>query len=211
MNGLKTIAAALLLSAAACAGAAQAQDLASEWASIKAPDMPPLQKVTADPKTTALLVMDFMKTSCTEKARPRCVATVAPVKKLLDEARAKGVTVIYTVAGADPSMNNFLPDLAAKPGEPIFAAKADKFLNPELDKTLKDKGIKTVIPVGTAANGAVLYTASGAAYRNYDVLVPVDGMSGSSPYSEQITAWQLVNGPGLADRVKLTKTDMISF
>ena len=209
MHLMKTIVAAALFSVAA--GAAPAADLSAEWATIKAPDMPALQKVTADPKTTALLVMDFMKTSCTEQARPRCVATIAPVKKLLDEARAKGVTIIYTVAGNDATMANFLPELAAKPGEPIFAARADKFLNPDLDKTLKEKGIKTVIPVGTAANGAVLYTASGAAYRNYDVLVPIDGMSGSSAFSEQITAWQLVNGPGLAERVKLTKTDMISF
>ena len=102
--------------------------------------MPPLQKVTADPKTTALLVMDFMKTSCTEQARPRCVASVAPVKKLLDEARAKGVTVIYTVAGNDATMTNFLPDLAAKAGEPIIGARADKFLNPELDKTSEGEG-----------------------------------------------------------------------
>jgi nicotinamidase-related amidase len=209
MTSMKTIAAAALFSVAA--GAATAADLASEWATIKAPDMPALQKVTTDPKTTALLVMDFMKTSCTEQARPRCVATIAPVKKLLEEARAKGVTIIYTVAGTDATMANFLPELAAKPGEPIFGARADKFLNPDLDKTLKEKGIKTVIPVGTAANGAVLYTASGAAYRNYDVLVPVDAMSGASAFSEQVTAWQLLNGPGLADRVKLTKTDMISF
>ena len=209
MHLMKTILAAALFSVAA--GAAPAADLSAEWATIKAPDMPALQKVTADPKTTALLVMDFMKSSCTEQARPRCVATIAPVKKLLDEARAKGVTIIYTVAGNDATMANFLPELAAKPGEPIFGARADKFLNPDLDKTLKEKGIKTVIPVGTAANGAVLYTASGAAYRNYDVLVPVDAMSGASAYSEQITVWQLLNGPGLADRVKLTKTDMISF
>jgi nicotinamidase-related amidase len=209
MNIMKTIVAAALFSVAGLA--AQAADLASEWATIKAPEMPALQKVTADPKTTALLVMDFMKSSCTEQGRPRCVASVAPVKKLLDEARAKGVTIIYTVTGNEATMANFLPELAAKPGEPILPARADKVLNPDLDKTLKEKGIKTVIPVGTAANGAVLYTATGAAYRNYDVLVPIDGMSGSSPFSEQITVWQLVNGPQLADRVKLTKTDMISF
>lgn len=210
MKIVTKIAAAALLSIVGLTGA-QAADLAAEWATIKAPDMPPLQKVTVDPKTTALLVMDFMKTSCTEQARPRCAASVAPVKKLLEEARAKGLTVLYAVAGADASMANFLPEVAAKAGEPIFAARADKFLNPDLDKTLKEKGVKTVIAVGTAANGAVLYTVSGAAYRNYDVLVPIDGMSGASAFSEQITAWQLVNGPGLAERVKLTKTDMISF
>ena len=78
MHLMKTIVAAALFSVAA--GAAPAADLSAEWATIKAPDMPALQKVTADPKTTALLVMDFMKSSCTEQARPRCVATIAPVK-----------------------------------------------------------------------------------------------------------------------------------
>ncbi len=190
---------------------AQAADLATEWAGIKAPEMPALQKATPDVKTTALIVMDFMKTSCTEQARPRCVATIAPVKKLIADARAKGVAVVYAVTGNDPVMTNFLPDLAAQAGEPIVAARADKFLGTDLDKILKDKGIKTVIPVGTASNGAVLYTATGAAFRNYDVLLPIDGMSGNNAWSEQIVAWQLVNGPGLADRVKLTKTDMIAF
>ena len=209
MKKMKTILAAAFL--AASGASVQAADLSAEWGSIKAPDMPPLQKVTPDVKTTALIVMDFMKTSCTEQARPRCVATIAPVKKLLADARAKGMTVVYAVTGNDPVMTNFLPELAAQAGEPIVAARADKFLGTDLDKILKDKGIKTVIPVGTASNGAVLYTATGAAFRNYDVLLPIDGMSGNSAWSEQIVAWQLVNGPGLADRVKLTRTAMVSF
>jgi nicotinamidase-related amidase len=206
---IKAILVATLL--ATSGASVQAADLSAEWGSIKAPDMPALQKAAPDVKTTALIVMDFMKTSCTEQARPRCVATIAPVKKLLADARAKGMTVVYAVTGNDPVMTNFLPELAAQAGEPIVAGRADKFLGTDLDKILKDKGIKTVIPVGTASNGAVLYTATGAAYRNYDVLLPIDGMSGNSAWSEQIVAWQLVNGPGLADRVKLTKTDMISF
>ncbi len=38
--------------------------------------------------------------------------------------------------------------------------RPDKFLHTDLEKILKDKGIKTVIAVGTSANGAVLYTGS---------------------------------------------------
>ena len=53
----------------------------------------------------------------------------------------------------------------------------DKFLGTDLEKILKDKGIATVIIVGTAAHGAVLYTGSGAAMRGMNVIVPVDGMS----------------------------------
>ena len=44
-----------------------------------------------------------------------------------------------------------------------------------------------MIVVGTAANGAVLYTASGAALRGMNVIVPVDGMSAVDPYAEYYT------------------------
>jgi len=46
-----------------------------------------------------------------------------------------------------------------------------------LEKILNDKGIKTVVVAGTAAQGAVLNTASQAALRGLRVIVPVDGMS----------------------------------
>jgi nicotinamidase-related amidase len=190
---------------------AHANDIIAEWDSVKAPPPPAVQKVTPDVKTTALLVMDFMKPTCTEQKRPRCVATVPAVKKLLAEARAKGVTVIYTVTGTQAVTTDFLTELAPVGSEPVVAARANKFLSPDLDKVLKEKGIKTIIPVGTVANGAILYTASDAAFRGYDVIVPLDGMSSDSVYAEQFTAWQLVNGPSLADRVKLTRTDMLSF
>jgi nicotinamidase-related amidase len=46
-----------------------------------------------------------------------------------------------------------------------------------LEKILNDKGIKTVVVAGTAAQGAVLNTASQAASRGLRVIVPLDGMS----------------------------------
>jgi nicotinamidase-related amidase len=55
----------------------------------------------------------------------------------------------------------------------------------------------------------VLHTAAGAAFRGFAVVVPVDGMSSSSIYAEQYTAWHRVNAPRLGDRVKLTRIDMI--
>jgi nicotinamidase-related amidase len=65
--------------------------------------------------------------------------------------------------------------------------------------------------VGTSANGAVLYTGSGAALRGLKVIVPVDGISSLDTYSEQFSAWQLINGPTFGQRVTLTRTDMIKF
>ena len=81
----------------------------------------------------------------------------------------------------------------------------------ELDKNLKEKGIKTVIVVGTSAEGAVLNTASGAAQRGLKVIIPVDGMSSNNPYAEQYTAWHLANAPRIGAQTTLTKFDLIGF
>jgi nicotinamidase-related amidase len=53
----------------------------------------------------------------------------------------------------------------------------DKFINSDLEKTLKDKGIKTVVAMGTQAQTSVLHTSATAALKGFKVIVPVDGMS----------------------------------
>jgi nicotinamidase-related amidase len=65
--------------------------------------------------------------------------------------------------------------------------------------------------VGCAAQGAVIYTASGAALRGLKVIVPVDGMSADTPYAEQYVAWHLVNAPRVGAQTTLTKIDLIRF
>src|SRR6476620_9379065 len=72
----------------------QAANIVEEWASVKAPPAPELKPVTVDPKTTALLMLDFMNQNCGK--RPRCLATIPAMKKLLDAARAATVPVIYS-------------------------------------------------------------------------------------------------------------------
>ncbi len=74
---------------------AQAADIVDEWASVKAPPAPALKPVTVDPGTTALLMLDFMKQNCGK--RPRCIATLPAMKKLLGEARAHKVLVVYSI------------------------------------------------------------------------------------------------------------------
>jgi nicotinamidase-related amidase len=88
---------------------------------------------------------------------------------------------------------------------------SDKFLGTDLEKILKEKGIKTVIITGTAAHGAVLLTGSEAAFRGFKVIVPVDGMSSENTYFEQYTAYHLANAPGVGQQVTLTRIDMIKY
>ncbi len=129
---------------------------------------------------------------------------------MLTEARAHKVAIIYSII-ANTTPADVIKDVVPQADEPHVLAGIDKFLNTDLDKLLKDRGIKTVIAVGTAANGAVLYTASAAASRGMGVIVPVDGMSAVDPYAEYSTVFTFMNAPVVSAKTTLTKVDMIKF
>jgi nicotinamidase-related amidase len=181
-----------------------------EWASVKAPSAPELKQVTVDPKTTALLLLDFNKQTCNAERRPRCIDSIPKVKKLLDMARSSGMAVIYSLSvGAVTA--DIAKELAPEKRDESVVSGPDKFLGTNLDKILKDRNIQTVIVTGTAAHGAVLYTASAAALRAMKVILPVDGLSAETLYPEQYTVWHLLNAPRVSTQVTLTRTDMISL
>jgi nicotinamidase-related amidase len=187
---------------------AQAGNIVDEWASVKVPAAPELKPVTVDPKTTALLMLDFMNQNCAQ--RPRCVASVPAMKKLLEAARAAKATVVYSII-ANSTPGDVIKDVAPLADEPHVLSGPDKFLRTDLEKILKDKGITTVIPVGTASNGAVLFTAAGAAFRGMNVVVPVDGMSAVDPAAEYSTTIYFLTAPQLSNKTKLTRSDLIRF
>jgi nicotinamidase-related amidase len=190
----------------------RANDITTEWATVKPPPVPELKPATVDPKTTALLVLDFMKGNC--GARPRCIATIPNVKKLLDSARAHDMMVFYTMVGSNPNPVAMVDQtLAPREGEWVARGGADKFIGSDLEQRLKDKGIKTVIVTGTSAQGAVVGTSNGAVQRGFKAVVPVDGMSAEDAYNEQYAAWHLYKGGpvGLTENVTLTRSDLIKF
>jgi len=207
----KTILLAFGLAAAIGLGTsgAQAASILEEWANVKAPAAPPpVKEVAVDPKTTALLMLDFVNPICGHY--PRCLASVPQVKKLLEGARKSGTMVLYTSIPKVP-ITEVVPDLAATGGEPFVQSFIDKFLNSDLEKILKDKGIKTVITVGTSAVGAVMNTASHAAQVGFEVVVPADGLSAPDLYFEQYAVWQLTHAPVIPPHITLTTTDMVKF
>ena len=187
---------------------AQAGNIVDEWASMKAPAAPELKPGTVDPKTTALLMLDFMLANCGKNER--CLATLPAMKTLLERARAAKMPVVYTLI-ANTTAADVLKDVAPLADEPSVLSGPDKFVRTDLEKILKDKGITTVIAVGTAANGAVLFTASGAVFRGMSAIIPVDGMSARDPYSEFSTVFTFTAAPQVSARSILTRSDLIKF
>ncbi|PKN21029.1 MAG: hypothetical protein CVU71_01265 [Deltaproteobacteria bacterium HGW-Deltaproteobacteria-6] len=186
------------------------QTIIDEWAAVKAPQAPELKTITIEPATTALLLLDFNKQTCNGKVRPRCISSIPVMAGFLAKAREKGVKVIYSLSpGA--SVADIAKELTPVAGEPVVTSGPDKFFGTDLEKIIKEKGVTTVIVTGTAAHGAVLYTASGAALRGIKVLVAVDGVSAENTYAEQYTAWHLITAPRVASQVTLTRTTMLNF
>jgi nicotinamidase-related amidase len=207
-RAVKISAIALVAAATFAAAPAFAGNVIDDWASIKTPAAPQLKSVTVDPKTTALLMLDFMNQNCGK--RPACVATIPAMKKLLAAARAAKVSVVYSII-AHTTTADVIKDIAPMADEPHVQAGPDKFLNTDLAKILSDKGIKTVITVGTASNGAVLFTAADAAFRGMKVIVPVDGMSAVDPFADLSTVFTFMSGPSVSQASTLTRSDMIKF
>jgi nicotinamidase-related amidase len=196
--------------AVAPAGAQSAQTVIDDWASIKAPPPPELKSVTVDPKTTALLMLDFVHPICDPQKKPRCVASLPAMKKLLAEARANHVMVVFSTAGPTTA-KDIWADVAPLPGEPVVNSHPNKFQDTDLEKILKDKGINTVIVTGVNANGAVLYTASEAALRGFKVIDPIDGSSAENEYIEQYVVYNFAHAPAVSAATTLTRSDMIKF
>ena len=207
LTGVGSALLAIALAANPMMHIARAQTIIDDWSNVKAPSPPELQPVTVDPKTTALLLLDFGRQNC--GIWPRCVATLPQIEKLAAAARAKGALVIHSLFGQATAADLLV---APQGDEQLVRSRANKFLRTDLEKILKDKGITTVIVTGTAAHGAVLNTAAAAALLGLKVILPVDGVSAENTYAEQYTAWHLANAPGgIAPQVTITKIDMIQF
>jgi nicotinamidase-related amidase len=206
-------AATVLAIAGVClASVGQAQTVIEEWGTAKFPPPPTLKPAKLEAKETALLVMDFTRQTCTRERRPRCAASVPKVQKLVAEARAKGALIIYSVAVPKSVPADVLPELKPADGEQVLPPLGpDKFIGSDLEKTLKDKGIKTVIAMGTQAQTSVLHTGGEAALRGFNVVVPVDGMSSDEVFPELYTAWHLSTAARISAKVTMTKLDMITF
>ena len=194
--------------------ASSAADILDDWSAVKAPPLPELKPVTVDPSTTALLILDMMKTNC--GARPRCVATVPNVKRLHDEARKVGMMIWYSLVGSNGQatpVDVIDQGFAPREGEWARQNGPDKFLGSNLEEKLKARGIKTVIVCGTSFQGVGIGTGSGAAQRGYKAIIPIDCLSSEDTYMEQYAAWHLFKGgPAVVTSgTTVTRSTMMKF
>jgi nicotinamidase-related amidase len=184
---------------------------------LQMPSPPDPVPVVLDPATTALLIFDIVDPICSRQ--PNCTGKMVPaIASLLARARQASVTVAFGTRA--PTMSNWLPEVLPVPGDIKIESQAqDRFYNTDLDKTLKAKGITTLILAGWKVSGSVTYTSVGATLRGYTVVVPVDASLDATDYEIAIGLYQILHQHGanaaneaLKDKAStLSRTDLISF
>ncbi|MFL9923136.1 isochorismatase family protein [Herbaspirillum lusitanum] len=212
----------LLLALSACnttpmsGGAAPASDLNAGVSVL--PAIPAPATVALDASTTALLILDINSVIC--QPNPACMATVPAIASLLQKARAAKVPVLYSSTQSPAGVSPALPDIAPQGNEPTVVSRANKFTGTALEELLRQRNARTLVIVGSAANGAVLYSAFHANTRGFTVVVAEDGLSSPVPINTTLARYQMLNQAGfynsnntpLADqRVTLSRSELISF
>ena len=158
-----------------------------------------MSKLALDPRTAALLVMDF-QTAVVEMVTTGDGGLLPRTARLAQAARDAGMRVIYVVVGfragyPEVSANNlsFAPiresgrfsegspgtevhaAVAPKPGEAVVVKhRVSAFAGTDLDMILRANGVSTLVLAGLATSGVVLSTVRHGADADYRIAVVED-------------------------------------
>ena len=207
----------LALSSGAAQTQAAERGAPGKMQTVQMPATPDPTRVTLDPKTTALVVLDYVEDICNSQAS--CKTKMLPaMTPFMERVRKAGLTVAYGTRAQN--MTKWLKEVAPTSGDiKIVNTAQDRFYGTDLDKELKAKGIKTLVMVGWKISGSVTYTSVGAMAHDYTVVIPMDTTSAGSDYETTIGFYNVLNSgnANLANQplkpkaVTLSRTDMIAF
>jgi nicotinamidase-related amidase len=165
-----------------------------------------IDKLQLDPKTSALLVMDF-QTAIVDMVPADREALLARTARLIDVARKVEMKVIYVVVGfragypeVSPRNKSFgavrgsgrfvegsagsevHPAVAPKPGDVMVTKhRVSAFAGTDLDMVLQANGVETLVLAGIATSGVVLSTVRHAADADYRMVVVADCCADGDP------------------------------
>src|SRR5437660_12255549 len=114
MTQFRTVLLASGLLLALCGGAAQAQATSKPLLTLQMPALPDPVRVTLNPATTALLVLDYVEDIC--NSQPKCKSQMLPaMTPFMERVRKAGMTVAYGTR--EQNMSKWLPEDAPAPGD----------------------------------------------------------------------------------------------
>lgn len=170
--------------------------------------------ITLDPATTAVVVVDMLNDFCTEgglMVLPGADRLYPPQQALLDAARGCGATVVYVNDNhrhgmrcdrefvkravhcmADTWGGAVVDELAPSPADHVVIKRRfSGFFQTDLDVTLKDLGVDTVVVVGVVTNICVRSTVHDAFFLGYRVIVPSDCVAATGPREQDSSLYDI--------------------
>ena len=180
---------------------------------VEVPEYTVAEDVGVDPCRTALIIVDMQNDFVQpDGALPieDAAATIGSIRRLRAFAHEHGMATFYTQDSHYAGDREFalwgehctvgtpgwqvVDGLApnAEAGDLVFRKdRYDGFFGTNLETTLRQRGIDTLIICGTVANICVLYTAASAAIRWYHVILPIDAVSAINEFDLQLTIRQV--------------------
>ena len=177
---------------------------------VEVPEYQVQAGVRVDSSRTVLLIGDMQNDFVTEGGTlvvPSAEGTIPAIRNLLDLARDSGMRVVFvqdTHNDGDPEWEiwgehcregswgwQVVGGLAPDEDETtIRKPRYDAFYGTGLEHMLRQWGVDTLIVCGTVANICVHYTASSAAMRWFNVIVPRDCISSFNDFDMETSLSQ---------------------
>lgn len=166
------------------------------------------------PASTAVLVVDMLADFCLPGGAmvlPGYERLIAPQNAVIRALRETGGTVIYIVDAHRPQMRRdreflkraphciegtpgcaIVPELDQQPsGITVLKRRFSGFFNTDLDLTLRDMMVDTVIVMGVVTNICVRSTVHDAFFHGYNVIVPHDCCAATGPREQVSTLYDI--------------------
>ena len=177
---------------------------------IEVPEYEVRDGFRVDPSRTALIIGDMQNDFVKEGGTlvvPSAEGTIPAIRRLLDLARDSGMRVVFiqdTHRDGDPEWEiwgehcreeswgwQVVDEFAPREDEAtVRKPRYDAFYGTQLEHLLRLWGVNTLIICGTVANICVHYTASSAAMRWFNVIVPKDCISSFNDFDMEASLSQ---------------------
>ena len=178
-------------------------------------------KSAIDPRTSAVIVIDLandfvypggmIADAGGPEYQKNAQAIITDLSRLLDAARAAGVTVIYTTdahtpddselrkwpphAMAGTKQAEIIAELAPKAGDLVLDKQTySPFVSSEIDEVLRERGISKLYITGLHTDCCARHTSGDAFQRGYDLVWVTDALAAFTPEAhadglEYFKAW----------------------
>lgn len=170
--------------------------------------------VRLEPRRTAAVVVDMVNEFCKPGGAmvlPGYETLVAPQRRVIDAARQVGAPIVFVADTHRRAMRRerehlkrtphcfegswgaqVIEDLAQRPDDiHVVKRRYSAFFNTDLDVTLKDLEVDSLIVMGVVTNICVRSTVHDAFFLGYTVVVPEDCVAATGPREQASSLYDI--------------------